>query len=369
MTTLTGPIGLAGPLGAETASPPEPGAVRRLTCTGIEQVARAVKTFRFAPCDGYDFDYEAGQYVTVLARIDGRDIGRCFTLSSTPSRPGLALTVKRKPAGAVSTWLHDRMRVGDEIDVVGPVGYFTLASDSAASYAFIAAGSGITPVMSMARRLIDAGKGADIAFVYSAATPDDVIFDAELDAMAASGAHVRTILTRRAAPGGPAPARLNAGRLLALVPDLAVREIFVCGPEGFRSMAVDAASAAGADSGRVHTESFVIGGDADAAPGGISDPGGVSAASSATATFTVTFQRRGRVIDCPADSTVLEAAGKAGLSLPSSCTEGICGTCKSTLTGGAVDMHHQGGITPAEIDAGRFLPCCSKPTDDLVVDA
>lgn len=168
MTTLTGPIDLA--LGSEYAGDEQVG-FRVLQCTGIEAVARNVKSFHLRPADGR-FEYDAGQYVTVHAVVDGREVSRCFTLSSTPSRPGLTLTVKRKAGGPVSTWLHDRFRVGDRIRVTGPLGRFTLAGCPAnGPIAFVAAGSGITPVMSMARRLIDAGRCRDIAFVYSAGAP------------------------------------------------------------------------------------------------------------------------------------------------------------------------------------------------------
>lgn len=337
--------------------------VRALTCIGREPIAPDVVSFHFRPADGLPFYYEAGQYVTVMAIVDGREVSRCFSLSSSPSRPGhITITVKRKHAGPtqegiVSTWLHERIGAGDEIRVIGPLGDFTAVAHPGAKYAFVSAGSGITPLMSMTRWLRDMC-AADIAFVHSAHTDADVIFRAELDELAAAGAAVHTVLTDEG--------RLNPGGLTALVPDLAGRELFVCGPAGFRQMVLAAASAAGIDPARCHTESFAVGtapeiGDE---PDNTDDP-----LPRAATTYSVAFLRSGRTIECPSDMTVLAAALREGPVLASSCTEGMCGTCKSTMVSGSVDMHHQGGIRPKEIAANKFLPCCSKPTDDLVIDA
>jgi ferredoxin len=88
----------------------------------------------------------------------------------------------------------------------------------------------------------------------------------------------------------------------------------------------------------------------------------------APATYAITFARSGRTISCGADEFVLTAALAAGLKLPFSCRRGICGTCKSRLLDGVYDMKHLGGIRPVEIESGLFLPCCSKPRSDLVLD-
>jgi ferredoxin len=96
----------------------------------------------------------------------------------------------------------------------------------------------------------------------------------------------------------------------------------------------------------------------------VSDP----AAPGADAAFTLTFTVSNRTLPCPPDSFVLSAALQAGLKLPFTCRRGICGTCKSRLLSGEYDMKHLGGIRPQEIEAGLFLPCCSKPRSDLVIE-
>lgn len=335
---------------------------RTLTCIGRERITHDVVSFHFRPVDGLPFEYEAGQYITIMARLDGSDVSRCFTLSSSPSRPErLTITVKRKQAAPgqqnVSSWLHERVGAGDEIRVLGPLGDFTTGAHPGAKYLFVSAGSGITPLMSLTRWLRDT-TGADIVFVHSAHTPADVIFGSELEALAAGGMRVHTVCTRGSA------GRLTPQQLASLVPDLAEREVFVCGPEGFRQVVRAAASVAGADPARCRTESFDIG-RPDAAKPSTDTPD----TDRQSASYAVEFVRSGRTVDCAADTTVLAAALREGLVLPSSCTEGMCGTCKSTMVSGSVDMHHQGGIRPKEIAAGKILLCCSKPTDDLVIDA
>jgi ferredoxin len=113
---------------------------------------------------------------------------------------------------------------------------------------------------------------------------------------------------------------------------------------------------AGLDMARYHEESFVFA--QDPAPPVEATEGG----------FRVAFSKTGRVIDCAADHFVLRAASAAGLKLASSCTRGMCGTCKSRLTSGRVDMQHNGGIRQREIDQGMILLCCSRPLSDLVIE-
>jgi ferredoxin len=118
--------------------------------------------------------------------------------------------------------------------------------------------------------------------------------------------------------------------------------------------------ALGADPARCHEESFAFG----STPPAASDP-----PDEAGTTYRLAFRRSGRAIECAAGTTVLEAAGLAGLTLPSSCGEGMCGTCKLTLLEGRVDMQHAGGIRPREVAQNKILPCCSTPLEDLELDA
>jgi ferredoxin-NADP reductase len=336
----------------------------------IRQETADVKTFVLAPDAPTRFAYEPGQFVTFEFEIDGARINRCYTLSSSPTRPGaVSITVKRVPGGPVSNYLHDRIAPGETLRAVGPMGDFTCARRPGQKYLFLSGGSGITPVMSMARAHFDLATGADIVFVHSARTPADIIFRRELEHMAASEPAFRfAAICEADAPFEPwhgLLGRLSRAHLEAVAPDFRKREVYVCGPGPYMAGVRDLLREAGFDMDRHHEESFVF---AELAAGELETPAEAVPHVAAARTFKVKFRKSGRVIDCPADMYVLEAARRAGLRLPSSCTKGLCGTCKSKLVEGAVDMKHGGGIRQREIDAGMVLICCSKPTNDLVIE-
>jgi len=347
-----------------------------LTCTGVTVVTDDVRSFTFgvpAP-----LHFLPGQYLTVGLVVDGKSVERCYTISSPPSRSAeLTITVKRAPGGPVSNWLHDNLRVGDAIRASGPLGRFSYAHHPAEKYLFLTAGSGITPAMSMVRTLCVDGHGADVVLVHCARTPDDIIFRDELEALDSRLDVSVAVLCEADSPTEPwhgRRGRLDAEALFDAAPDLPEREIFTCGPPPFMETVRSLLERAGADAGRCHEESFTIGaGSAPAVEGAVApaagDAAGDAAATSSGTTYSLGFRRSGRSVECDAGTTVLEAAARAGLSLPSSCGEGVCGTCKLTMLSGQVDMQHAGGIRPREIAQHKILACCSIPLEDLDIDA
>ena len=341
-----------------------------LICRAVLPVTRDVTTFVLAPPEPRLFSFLPGQYLTVTTSAGSR----CYSISSPPTRPHLlAITVKRSPGGAVSSWLHDELRPGRRISAAGPYGGFSCAVHPAPSYLFLSAGSGITPLMSMTRTLFDLASDAPVTFVHSARTPADLIFAAELTAMAAVSPRLRLVLVCEDAPGDwPGyRGRLSPATLRAMAPDLATREAFACGPDGYMESVRAMLGEAGLDPRRYHEESFTFESLAGA-PGAVEPrgPGPGTGTGTGTGTaFSVEFARSGRTVPCQPGTFVLDAALRAGLTLPSSCGEGMCGTCKSTLVSGSVDMSHNGGIRPREITAGKILLCCSTPREDLVIDA
>nr|WP_244424747.1 hybrid-cluster NAD(P)-dependent oxidoreductase [Methylobacterium nodulans] len=345
----------------------------QLVCVAVRDETHDVKTFVFAPAAPQRFVYAPGQFLTFAFEIDGETIHRCYTISSAPTRPGAAsITVKRVPGGPVSNWLHDRLRAGDIVRAVGPMGEFSCFTHPAPKYLFLSGGSGITPMMSMARTFHDLGEARDVSFVHSARTPADIIFRSELERMAQLDTAFRFVaICEDQAPGeswnGPT-GRISIDALRDAVPDFLDREVFVCGPKPYMAAVRTMLANAGFDMRRHHEESF----DFDELPS-VEREAAVEAQQELDAprsgrTFRVEFAKTRRVLECPEDVTVLEAARKAGLRLPSSCTKGLCGTCKSKIASGTVAMSHAGGIRQREIDAGMALLCCSKPTSDLVID-
>ncbi|CAM2172456.1 Glycine betaine monooxygenase reductase subunit [Paraburkholderia sacchari] len=346
-----------------------------LVCCHVRQETHDVKSFFFRSPQGRTFSFEPGQFVTLELDIDGEAVNRCYTISSSPARPHtISITVKRVPGGKVSNWLHDNLLPGASIRVLGPGGEFTCARHPANKYLFLSAGSGITPLMSMSRAHHDLAEDRDIVFVHSARTPDDIIFARELELIAASHANFRTSfvcerLGARTAWSG-VTGFLTLPLLKLIAPDFMEREIFTCGPAPYMKAVRDLLDEAGFPRKQYHEESFsfeTLNADEPEAP---AEPGVEAATDAGTeaATFKVTFAKSNREIQCGTDQHVLEAARQAGVRLPSSCAQGMCGTCKVKLVSGQVQMNHKGGIRQREIDQGMALMCCSKPLSDLVID-
>ncbi|HVE06023.1 MAG TPA: hybrid-cluster NAD(P)-dependent oxidoreductase [Paraburkholderia sp.] len=364
-----------------------------LECVQVRDETHDVKSFFFRSPQGRAFVFEPGQFITLELEIAGETINRCYTISSSPTRPHtISITVKRVPGGKVSNWLHEHLRAGSQVRVLGPAGEFTCARHPAHKYLFLSAGSGITPLMSMSRAHHELCEDRDIVFVHSARTPDDIIFARELDLIAASQRNFRTsFVCERAAArtnwhGITGFLTLPLLRLIA--PDFLEREVFTCGPAPYMKAVRDLLDEAGFDRTHYHEESFSFEALPDdvLADAPLSDdvleppahcdgaaPGAANGASTAntepTATsFSVSFAKSRREIRCGAAQPVLDAARTAGLRLPASCTQGMCGTCKVKLVSGEVEMKHNGGIRQREIDQGMVLLCCSRPKSDLVID-
>ena len=314
-------------------------------CTAVRRVAAGMTALVLAPRAPSTVAFDAGQYVSVEFDLDGAAVTRCYTISSPPTRPErLEITVGHRAGGLVSPRLGEGVTVGSVVRVGPPQGGFTMRAHPADAYLLLTAGSGITPALAMR--------------FYDRDTEDR-----EAIGRALPSVRVHFVCSTAAADDHAVRAgRIDIELIRDLVPDVAGRETFVCGPDAFRGAMRDAVLALGADSGRVHEETFSF---ADA--GDIADVPDVPAADGTA--FTVEFRHLGVTVACPAGTTVLAAAAAAGLTVPSSCGEGLCGTCKHTLAGGEVDMHHAGGIRPREVANGRFLLCCSRPLSDLVVTA
>ncbi|WP_020667693.1 hybrid-cluster NAD(P)-dependent oxidoreductase [Amycolatopsis nigrescens] len=341
-----------------------------LVCKQIQDITADVKTFVLEPVEPRGFGHDPGQHLTITVDIDGREVDRCYTISSPPSRPQVAaITVKRVPDGVVSNWLHDHLAPGHALRARGPLGTFSMARHPAAKYLFLSGGSGITPLMSMTRTLHDLAHPADLVFVHSARTPEDIIFRRELECIAATSRHIRVVhvCERDGPPGerwGGYRGRLTQDVLRQIAPDFLQREVFTCGPPGYMSAVRSMLTEAGLPAERYHQESFTFD-----VPAGVESTVDTVDTGDARETFSVEFARTGQAIECGTDTPILEAASAAGLTLPSSCGQGMCGTCKTTLLKGSVDLRHNGGIRPREIAADKILLCCARPLENLVIDS
>ncbi len=273
-----------------------------------------------------------GQYVRVGIDVDGVRQWRAYSLTSPPDRADgcIAVTVKAMPDGKVSGHLVRRARAGDLLHLDQPTGEFVLPDPRPAKVLFVTAGSGITPVMGMLRSVQDL---PDVVLVHSAPTPADVVFGGELRRLAAQG-RLRLVVRHTDADG-----MLSPDDLADLVPDLAERETWACGPTGM----LDALEKAWADRGltdRLHTERFRA---------LVVEPGEGG---------TVSFVRSGRTVAADGATPILDAGEGAGVLMPSGCRMGICFGCVVPLREGTVRDLRNGDITTAAPGDGVKIQTC-----------
>lgn len=335
------------------AAKPGPLALR---CVGIVDDTHDTRCFRFRPVAGAVWPYRAGQFMTLILPMAGGAVRRNYTISSSPTRPEiLEITVKRVPGGLGSNWLHDNLKPGDELTVDGPSGRFCLGDTADRGILMLAAGSGITPMLSMLRSLIDADHDTRAHLHVSARSEADLIADAELRLLAARGrdrlSYSRNLT--RAAAQGEAPRRLDIVMLDRHCPNWRDREVYCCGPQEYRAHVRDLLRGI-VPPDRYHEESFGA-------------PGAVEASS-----YTVLFQRSGRRVSATDNRTLLQIAREAGIEIASACEAGVCGTCRCQRISGDLDGNAGDDsysiLDDAELADGFVLACSVRPRGEVVID-
>ena len=292
------------------------------------------RTFVLKPSAGWP-GHRAGQHVTVEIEIDGVRARRCYSLSSAPGDRHPAITVKRAPGGRVSAWLHDHARFGTVLGLGPAQGDFVLPP-APGKLLLLSGGSGVTPVMSMLRDLAARHRIRDVVFATFARTADDFIFRDALEQLASRHAGLALHLGR---------GHLTEERLVALVPDLADRETFLCGPPGFMEAVEQTFARCGAGH-RLRRERFVV-------------PPPRRVAGEAR----VTLARSGRAPVLPASATLLAGLEAAGERPPSGCRMGICGSCKTRKRSGTVE-NVLTGVISSDADEDISL-CVTSPRSDV----
>ncbi|WP_407332567.1 FAD-binding oxidoreductase [Enterovibrio sp. 27052020O] len=342
-------------------------------CVKVIQETHDVKTFCFASQSPMLFFFKPGQFVTLELNIDDQQIMRSYTMSSSPAVPySFSITVKRVKNGQVSNWLHDNLRVDDEVAVHGPIGNFNCIDHPTEKALFLSGGVGITPVMSMARWWYDTNGAVNMKFVHSAQTPKDIIFLKELELIASRIDNFElSIICERYDIGESWHGYrgfLTKELLLLIASDVLQREVYCCGPEPYmravRTMLIDL----GYDMSRYHEESF------GATPADAIEDAEESAELAQIADelpangFAVEFIDEGMSVTLSDNETIHAASAKLGIYVPKACGMGMCGSCKVRLLSGEVNMEHNGGISDEEIEEGYILSCCSTPIKDVSIE-
>ena len=330
-----------------------------LRCVHIVEETHNVKTFHFVAEPAKLFSYRPGQFLTLELPLGGKVLRRSYTISGSPSRPHtLSLTVKRVDAGVASKWLHENLRIGDTIFADGPNGKFICTGEENGPYLFISGGSGITPLMAIARWLHDTATDIDTCFLHYAQSPKDFIFERELQLMESQRSTFRCVFvcTSDAKDWNGPKGRISAESLKSLVPDFMTRRIYLCGPVPFMATAREILERSGFDMSRFQQESF--GGAPRAKP----------AEASASSPARVTFGASKIAVDCQNSDYLLDVALKEGVDVSFSCRAGQCGSCRTTLLKGTVEQDCTDCLSSDELKSGVILLCQSRAQGEVVVD-
>ncbi len=306
--------------------------------------------------NGRPVPFSAGQYLTHCFEMDATVVKRAYSISVAEGA-GLACTIKAIEGGVVSGFVRDNVQVGYQYTVIGPSGDFLLPADPATPLAFLAAGSGITPVIAMIDTALRNDPNRLINLVYASRRQSDIIFAerlAELEC-AHPGFTITHVLSR---PGGDWPGlrgRLDAEQAAHLLQMHPGSEVYLCGPEELMVSTAGALLADGVGSARIHQERFYAAARHTAPLPTMPQP--------------IEFRRSQLTIVAQPGETILEAGLRSGVNLDFSCTVGGCGACKVRMLSGAVTIDEPNCLTDAEKAEGYTLGCSAYALEPAVIDA
>ena len=330
-------------------------------------------TFDVPPELREEFRFRAGQHVSIRSPVVGDDVRRNYSICAPATSGRLRIGVKRIPGGVFSSYVAEWLRPGDTLDIMTPTGSFSTALDPGQRkrYGAIAAGSGITPVLSILSTALEVEPGSSAVLVYVNRTTLNIMFLEDLEDLKnryPDRFQLIHVLDEEPLDVEILSGRLDADRLGRILDTLVlpddVDEWFLCGPLPMTDVAREVLLARGAAQMRIHRELFFVGpppaaGDHPAAP---------QEEATVGASVTIVLDGRSQSFIVPEDgASILEATLRHRADAPFACKNGVCGTCRAKVVEGKVRMDANYALEPAEVDAGYALACQSHPAADRVV--
>jgi ring-1,2-phenylacetyl-CoA epoxidase subunit PaaE len=318
-----------------------------------------------------DYSFVPGQYLTLRTTMDGEEVRRSYSICSGPDDGELRIAVKKVDGGAFSNWAADELRRGDELDVMTPTGRFGVAPapDQARTYVGFAAGSGITPILSLVKGVLAREPHSRFFLFYGNRATSGVLFREALEEL--KDRFIERLSVFHVISGEEQDIPILHGRLdgekvrvllRSLVPAQSVDHVFICGPTGMSEEIEATCRNIGIADNRIHVERFVSEFGGKPRPKAVVPP---SAPPKAFASLIIDGKRR--EVPVADGEAILDAALRGGVDLPFACKGGMCSTCRAKLVEGQAEMDVNYSLEPWELEAGFILTCQAKPTTDKVV--
>jgi ring-1,2-phenylacetyl-CoA epoxidase subunit PaaE len=318
-----------------------------------------------------DYSFAPGQYLTLRVTMDGEEVRRSYSICSGPDDGELRIAVKKVDGGAFSSWAADELKAGDELDVMTPTGRFGIAHapDQARVHVGFAAGSGITPILSIVKGVLAREPDSRFFLFYGNRSTGGMLFREALEEL--KDRFMQRLSVFHVISGEEQDIPILHGRLdgekvrvllRSLVPASSVDHVFICGPIGMSEDIEVTCRDIGIAAGRIHVERFVSEFGGKPRPKAI-----VPITSTPKAMASLIIDGKRREVPVAEDESILDAALRAGMDLPFACKGGMCSTCRAKLVEGDARMEVNYSLEPWELNAGFILTCQARPVSDKVV--
>ena len=328
-------------------------------------------TFDIPAAEKARFAFEPGQFLTLRATIDGQDVRRNYSISSPRSRltreGELEIGIRPVEGGLFSNWAARAIKAGDTLQVMPPDGRFVVKKKRAIHRVGFAAGSGITPILSIAATTLEEQPDSKFTLIYGNRRMSTVMFNEDLQDLKDRFRDRLTmihVLSRQAQEVDLLQGRIDGAKVRAIIDALlpvgSMDEVFICGPDEMITATENALVEAGVPADRIRTERFTTHLPAGAHPVGVSSTAEAAEAATKDITMVLVLDGKEHEIAIGPDEHLLDAGLNAGLDLPFSCKAGVCCTCRAKVTEGEVVMDKNFTLEADEVAQGYVLSCQAR---------
>jgi len=323
-----------------------------------------------------DFRFIQGQYITLKLQVNEEDLRRCYSICTGPGEGELRVAVKRVKDGRASNWINGDLKAGDELTVMTPMGnfYSELNPTNEKTYVLFAGGSGITPMMSILKSVLETEPDSSVVLFYGSLTESAIIFKTELDNIQSAHSDRLSVHYILDKPEGELDSLyigiMTEDKINELITQFVEvgksNEYFLCGPTGMKDNVLSYLNGFGIDKETIHVEIFTSDPDLPVV-GEAKAPEGTVRVTPCDATIILDGDEYQATIK--EGDVVLQAALDAGMDAPYSCRGGMCSTCRAKVTEGKADMKVNSALTDGEVEEGYILTCQAFPlTPTITVD-